>query len=152
MCFEIPLLDGRVVYMKRPESDLYAVVWVSAEKFLKIWEPRQKNDIIRTCEKYEDIELCFAQSMTYPVHFIDGDIIKLKCGLSEKFFSFLIHNFPLSIRKIIYGILPHYKVFRFDDGITRATWLINNGAQFFPIACSPSQSSELAQLAGVLTS
>lgn len=148
MCFQIPLADGRVVYMKKPESNLYSVVWVYSEKFLTIWDENQKNDINTTLKKYKNVEEIFNQSIIYPVNYIYGGIVNLKRGLSPKCISFMIQKFPFWIRKTIYSIFPTRKVFRFDDGITRATWLINNGAQSFPIACSSAQALELTRLAG----
>lgn len=145
MRFEIPLADGRTVYMKDPGSALYAVVWVSSEKFLKIWDSSQKNDVARTQKKYPDIELCFAQSAHYPVHFIDGGIVRLQPALIAKINLFLIrNNYPVSFREKLAVFFKYGKrVFRFNDGITRATWLINNEAQSFPVACSPCQAEEL---------
>ena len=148
MCFQIPLADGRVVYMKKPESNLYSVVWVSSEKFLTIWDKKQKNDINTTLKKYKGVEDIFNQSIIYHVDYIYGGIVNFKRGLSPKYISFMIQKFPLWLRETIYSILPTCKIFRFDDGITRASWLINNGAQSFPIACSPAQALELTRFAG----
>lgn len=148
MFFEIPLFDGRIAYMKKPEKDLYSVVWVSTEKFLAIWDKKQKNDIYTTQKKYNDVKDIFNKSSICAVDYIYGGIVNLKRGLSPELTSFMIKNFSPSVRNLIYKIFPTHKIFRFDDGITRATWLINNGAQSFPVCCSPSQRLELAQLAG----
>ena len=112
-------------------------------------EPKEKkNDFHTTSKKYKDVDNIFNKSIIYPVDYIHGGIVNIKRGLSPKCISFMIQNFPLAIRKIIYDIFPTRKIFRFNDGITRATWLINNGAQSFPIACSPAQALELTHLAG----
>lgn len=148
MFFEIPLLDGRIAYMKKPEKDFYCVVWVSTERFLTIWDKNQKNDTHTTQKKYNEVDDIFKKSSISPVDYIHGGIVNLKRGISSQVTSFMIKNFCPSVRNIIYKIFPTQKVFRFDDGITRTTWLINNGAQYFPVCCSPSQRLELTQLAG----
>lgn len=149
MSLEIILSDGRVVYMRPPESDAYAVVWVSATKFVSIWHARQKNDITRTREKYPAIETCFAQSAVYPVPYIHGGFYPYKPSMVANLCSLIMTcKIPLPIRKQLKKYSQPCKLFLFVGGITRAMWLINNGAQSFPIACSPCEASELMQLAG----
>lgn len=113
MVFEIPLLDGRIVYMQGKESEFESIVFVSASKFFSIWHNSQKLDQVVTAQKYPEAESAFLESKKYPVPIVSAGIF----DYDQK----------------------GYMQVKLTDGITRTSWLIDNKAQSFPLACSRSQ-------------
>lgn len=113
MIFEIPLLDGRIVYMQGEESDIESIIFVPASNFYSIWHDSQKLDKAVTAKKYSEAEKAFLKSRQYPV--------------------------PVVFAGIFDYDQKGYLQIKLDDGITRTSWLIKNYAQSFPLACSRSQ-------------
>ncbi len=113
MIFEIPLANGKIVYMKGEESEFYSIVVVDTDKFLKFWDPDEsKVHLPKDAPKYVNASLAFEQSREYPV------------PLSEV-------GGPLVYKE------PEMN-FRMVDGTTRLQYLIDNGVSKFPVYIPPS--------------
>lgn len=112
MLFEIPLADGRIVYMDGAENGVYSIVWVCPQKFYALWHDSQRLDIKGTRKKYHHAEAVFKNCINSPVEMFSAGIFDYE------------NDGTLKIK--------------LNDGITRTTWLLNNNAHCFPLLCSLS--------------
>ncbi len=139
--FEVPLMDGRVIYMSPRKTaalnEKRCVVIVDAKKFLDLWriEPNSGHYEIangnpetwRNDKKYPNAELGFSQGRNNPVPL--AEVAFFKAGSIN-----LCQNHV-----------------RFTDGVTRTIWLLANGCQEFPVECLLSGDAEgLYEAAGAV--
>lgn len=152
MSFEIPLMDGRTVYMCESSlvnAESHEIVWIPAELFKKIWKdepyckesPEQWVDIEHHKKKYANTDEHFRKGLSSPVPLADVSVYLYPVNVAAKF----INRRPRPIRffydlKIAmhrkFNIGRQYCILCFNDGMTRTMWLLNNGATSFPLACS----------------
>ncbi len=152
MSFEIPLMDGRTVYMcesSRVNAKFHRIVWISADCFRKIWKdepfcqesPEQWADIEHRQKKYADADENFRKGASSPVPLADVSVYLYPVNIAPRF----INSRPKHVRLFYdlkcflhqrFNIGRQYCILCFNDGMTRTMWLLNNGVTRFPLACS----------------
>ena len=118
----IDLKTERTVYMYGNENESYSLVWISSKRLMEIWHPSQRDDYLRTRQKMHGAAACFEQCEEWPV---------LLANVS-------IGEFDIGKRSL-----------KFNDGITRTSWLIEQGVKSIPLLCTHDSVDEFRMLAAM---
>ena len=118
----IELHTGKIVYMYGDENEYFSLVWISSKRLMEIWHPSQRDDHLTTRKKMPGAAACFAQSEEWPVPLANVSIGEYDIGKRS---------------------------LKFNDGITRISWLIENGVKCIPLLCSHDCVDEFRMLAAM---
>ncbi len=129
MIFEVPLPDGRIVYMCSScseTSEICRVVWFDAKVFWSLW-------------KDQDLDILSIENMKEYTKFPNPT--PALQGTGEAFAQSAKHPVPVAS----FGNFGYTYANRvvLAGGRVRTMWLLVNGATAFPIECSPLDLKEL---------
>jgi hypothetical protein len=156
MSVHTDLGEFKMVNRRDFSSQDSSIVWVEAEKFLKLWRNEDYGihedvshgtpETWRKDYKFHEAERGFKSALNNP----NNPVPLAHISCNEHLLENPIYAKRLFFFRRITGYTKQRNVYvSYIDGITRSIWLMANGCKEFPIQCLKNESDLLHQHAGV---